>query len=42
MSPLALAKILRVFVNTLTDDEKYLVEDCENFPLPIPMQLSKN
>ena len=42
MSPLALGEMLGVFVNTLTVDEIYRVQDCENFPLPIPMQLSKN
>ena len=41
MSPLVLAEILGVFVNTLTADEKYCAQDCGNLPLPIPMQLSK-
>ena len=40
MSPLVLGQILRVFVNTLTADDKYPFEDCENLPLPIQMQLS--
>ena len=42
MSPLVLRKILGVFVNTLTADCKYPVQDCENLPLPIQMQLSEN
>ena len=42
MSPLVLRKILGVFVNTLTADCKYRVQDCENLPLPIQMQLSEN
>ena len=41
MVPLVLGEILGVFVNTLTADEKYRVQDCENLPLPIQMQLSK-
>ena len=41
MVPLVLGEILGVFVNTLTADEKYRVQDCENIPLPIQMQLSK-
>ena len=41
MSPLVLRKILGVFVNTLTADCKYPVQDCENLPLPIQMQLSE-
>ena len=40
LSPLVLGQILRVFVNTLTADDKYPFEDCENLPLPIQMQLS--
>ena len=35
MSPLVLGKILGVFVNTLTADGKYPVQDCENLKLPI-------
>ena len=41
ISPLVLGEILRVFVNTLTADDKYPVEDCENLQLPIQMQLSE-
>ena len=41
MSPLAIAEILEVFVNILTADYKYPVQDCENLPLPIQMQLSE-
>ena len=33
-------EILRVFVNTLTADDKYPVGDCENLLFPIEMQLS--
>ena len=42
MSPLMLGKILGVFVNTMTADGKYPIQDCENLQLPIEMQLSKN
>ena len=38
MSPLVLGEILRLFVNTLTADDKYPVEDCEKLPLTIQMQ----
>ena len=41
ISPLVLGEILLVSVKTLTADGKYLVQDCENFQLPIQMQLSK-
>ena len=40
MSPLELGEILVVFVSSLTADEKYPVQDCQNFPRPIQMQLS--
>ena len=40
MSPLVLGKILGVFVNTLTVEGKYPVEDWENLELSIQMQLS--
>ena len=30
-----------MFVNTLTSDDKYLVQDCENLPVTIQMQLSE-
>ena len=42
MSPLVLAEILGMFVNTLTGDGKYPVQGCENLQLPIQMQLSEN
>ena len=35
MSALVLGKILGMFVNTLTADGKYPVQDCENLKLPI-------
>ena len=41
MSPLVISEILEVFVNTLTADDKYPVQDCENLPLLIQMQLSE-
>ena len=41
MSPLVLGEILGLFVNILTADDKYPVQDCENFQLPIQMQLSE-
>ena len=41
MAPLLLGEIFGVSVNTLTADGKYFVQDCENLPLPIQMQLSK-
>ena len=41
MSPLVLGEILGVFVNTLTANEKYRVQDCENLQLPIQMILSE-
>ena len=41
MSPLALGEVLVVFVNRLTADGKYPVQDCEYFQLPIQMQLSE-
>ena len=37
-----LGEILGVFVNTLTAAGKYPVQRCENFQLPIQMQLSEN
>ena len=36
-----LGEIWGVFVNTLTTDAKYPVQDCENLQLPIQTQLSK-
>ena len=41
MSPLVLWEILGVFVKTLTADGMYPIQGCENFQLPIQMQLSK-
>ena len=41
MSILVIGEVLGVFVNTLTADDKYRVQDCENLLLPIQMQLSK-
>ena len=41
MSPLVLREILRVFVNTLTAEGKYPVQDCTNLQVPIQMQLSE-
>ena len=39
MSPLVLDEVLVVFVNRLTADGKYPVQDCENLQLPIQMIL---
>ena len=41
MSPLLLPEILLVFLNTLTAEAKYPIEDWENLPLPMQMQLSE-
>ena len=41
MSPLVLAEILGVFVDTLAADDKYTVKYYENLRLPIQMQLSQ-
>ena len=40
MSPPVLREILGVFVNILTPDGKYPVQDSENLLLPIQMELS--
>ena len=40
MSPLLKFWILGDFVNTLTDDDKYPAQDCENLQFTIQMQLS--
>ena len=40
MSPLMLGKILAVFVNTVTADGKYPLQDWESAPLPTQMELS--
>ena len=42
MSPVVLGKILEVFVNTLTAEAKYSIEDLKNLPLPIQIQLYDN
>ena len=39
MSPLVLGQVLGRFVNILTSVDKYPFQDCENFTLPIQMQL---
>ena len=41
MSPLVIDEILGVFVNTLTAEGKYRVQDWENLSLPIQMQLTE-
>ena len=41
MSPIVLREILGLFVNTLTGDDKYSVQDWDNLLLPIKMQLSE-
>ena len=41
ISPLVLGEVLVVFVNTLTVDSRYPVQDCENLQLPIQRQLSE-
>ena len=41
MSPLVLDDFLWVFVNTITADEKYPVQDSKNLQLPTQIQLSK-
>ena len=41
MSPVVLGEILLVFVNTLTADGKYSVQDSKNLQLRIRMQLSE-
>ena len=40
ISPFLKFEIFGVFVNTLTADDNYSVQDCENFQLSIQMQLS--
>ena len=40
MSPLLLPEILLVFLNRLTAEAKYPIEDWENLPLPMQMELS--
>ena len=41
MSPVVLGQVLVVFINRLTADGKYPVQDCENLQLAIQMQLSE-
>ena len=41
MARLVLGEILGVRFNTLTDNGKYIFQDCENLPLPNEMQLSE-
>ena len=41
MSPLVIYKILELFVNILTDDDKYSLLTRDNLAQPIQMQLSK-
>ena len=41
ISPLVLGEILGLFFNTLTAYDKYPVQDCENLPLPVQIQLSE-
>ena len=41
MSLLVIHKILRVFLNTLTADEKYYLLNRDNLAQPIQMQLSQ-
>ena len=38
MSPLVIGEILGMFVNTLTADGMYPVQDCENLQLQIRIQ----
>ena len=42
MSPVVLSKFLVVFLNTLTADDKYPVEDWENLQLPMKCNYLKN
>ena len=41
MSGLVLSVVLGVFVNTLTADDKYPAEDCDNLKVSVQMQLSE-
>ena len=41
MCPLVLGEVFERFVNTLTADGKYPDQDCQNWQLPIQMQLSE-
>ena len=37
MCPLVLREILGVYINTMTANVKYPLQDCENMQLPIQM-----
>ena len=39
-SPLVISKVLRMFLNILTGDDKYSLLNRDNLRLPIQMQLS--
>ena len=41
MSRMVLGEVFVVFVNRLTPDGKYPIQDCETLLLPIQMQLSE-
>ena len=41
MSLLVICGILGLFINTLTEDDKYFLRNSENLPQPIQMQISK-
>ena len=41
MSPVLFGEILEMFLNTLTAEGNYPIQDWENFQLPIQMQLSE-
>ena len=41
ISPVLLGEILGMFLNTLSADGEYLIEDWENLSLPVQMQLSE-
>ena len=41
ISPIVLGEILEMFLNTLSADGKYPIEDWENLPLPFQMQVSE-
>ena len=41
ISPLLSGEIVAIFLNTLTDEGRYVFEDWENLPLTIQMQLSE-
>ena len=41
MSPLVLGEVLVVFVNRMTAESKYAIQDYQNLQLPIQMKLSE-